>query len=79
MTDPLFVGSTQRFEIIKVYQRLKLRPSQGEDTMVRRIVKDMGKYTIDSNRTNTFVARVIKDYDKKVGEEQEKRSMLWKS
>ena len=76
MTDPLFVGSKERFEIIKVYQRMKLRPAYNEDTMVRRVVKEMRKYTIDRNKTNTFVAKVIRDYEKNVSEEREKRGMM---
>ena len=76
MTDPLFVGSKQRFDIIKVYQRLKLSPSDGQDTMIRRVVKEMGKCNLDSNNSNSFVARVIKEYDKRVGEEERERSMM---
>ena len=75
MVDPLFVGSKERFEIVKAYQKLKLTPYQGEDTMVRRVVKDMGKYVLNSNNTSTFVSKVIKEYEGRVFEERRERGM----
>lgn len=71
MTDPLFEGSQQRKEIIKTYVKLRLQRHDGNDTMVRRIAKEIGGYKMDKNNSNSFIARVIRDFRKKADEERQ--------
>lgn len=60
MPDPLFAGMTpQRKQIVYAYERLRFRPGGG--TLVRRISQEL-RYTLDKNRSNSFVAKVVREY-----------------
>ena len=68
-SDPLFVGSRQRFEIIKTYQRLRVGGGHVEKTMVQRIVQELPTYRLDKNGGNSFIYKVIREYMKRRQEE----------
>lgn len=79
LSDTLFVGSRQRYEVIKAYQRLKIQPGTMGHTMVRRIIREVnisrikdGKppYQTDRNGGNSFIYRIMRDYNRELVKEK---------
>ena len=54
-------GTLSRRVIIREYQTILLHPPSENPAVVRIIAERLG-YTIDKNRSNDFVRRVIREY-----------------
>lgn len=71
--DPLFSGfSPAKKRIAIAYEYIRFQVNSGGDTITRRVAKELG-YTLDENKSSSYIRRVIREYQMKKQEEERKK------